>query len=311
MRALTTGTLLRTVGGFFVGARVRSSVPMTCRMLSADAGEAASAAAVRTVCSSPLWRTQAFVGGAWIDADDGATFDVLDPATGHTLCAVPDMGAAEATRAVDAAAAALPAWRAALPRERAAVLRAWYDAIVAETEMLATVMTLECGKPLAEARGEIAYAASFVKFYAEEATRVSGEVLSPNAPGRRLLVLKQPVGVCALITPWNFPAAMITRKAAPALAAGCTAVIKPGEDTPLTALVLAALAERAGVPEGVLSVVTASRGAAPAVGAALCDSKLVRKVVSEGAAREGEREGGRGGDGMEGEWGRESWRGGE
>ncbi|UUY10322.1 NAD-dependent succinate-semialdehyde dehydrogenase [Pseudomonas sp. J452] len=228
---------------------------------------------------SHLLRQQAYIDGAWCAADSGATLDVHDPASGALLGTVPLMGAAEAERAILAAQAALPAWQALTAGERARILRRWHDLLLAHEADLALLMTLEQGKPLAEARGEIAYAASYIEWFAEEAKRVYGDLI-PGAADKRLLVLKQGIGVCAAITPWNFPAAMITRKVAPALAAGCCMVLKPANETPFSALALAALAERAGVPPGVFSVVT---GDAQAIGVQLTGHPLVRKLSFTGS----------------------------
>ena len=208
-----------------------------------------------------LLRTKAYVDGEWIDADSGETIPVDNPATGETIAEVPRLGAAETRRAIEAAAAAFPAWSGLIAKERARILRAFADSMMAHQEELAVLMTLEQGKPLAESRAEIAYAASFFEWFGEEAKRVYGDTIPTFAPDRRILVLKQPVGVTVGITPWNFPAAMITRKAAPALAAGCTMVVKPAGQTPLSALALAELGERAGIPKGVLSVVTGDSAA--------------------------------------------------
>ena len=180
--------------------------------------------------SPEFLRQQCYVAGEWIDADDGATFEVTNPADGSVLGTVPRLGAGETRRAIDAAAAALPAWRALTGKERAAILRRWHDLMIEHTEDLALLMTLEQGKPMTESRGEIAYAASFIEWFAEEAKRVYGDVIPGHQPDKRIIVLKEPVGVVAAITPWNFPAAMITRKAGPALAAGCTFVIKPASE---------------------------------------------------------------------------------
>tara|TARA_R110002049_G_scaffold17675_3_gene68336 strand:- start:957 stop:2417 length:1461 start_codon:yes stop_codon:yes gene_type:complete len=236
------------------------------------------------VTQSDFFREQAFVDGEWIAADSGASFDVLDPATRERIGRVPDLGRAETQRAIDAAAAALPAWRAKLAGERAAILREWNRLILEAADDLAAIMTAEQGKPLFEARGEIVYAASFVEWFAEEARRIEGEIIPTPAADRRLLVLRQPVGVCAAITPWNFPAAMITRKVAPALAAGCTVVVKPAEQTPFSALALAVLAERAGFPKGVFNVVT---GDAPTIGGVLTASPVVRKLSFTGSTEVG------------------------
>jgi succinate-semialdehyde dehydrogenase/glutarate-semialdehyde dehydrogenase len=231
-----------------------------------------------------LFRTACYIDGAWCAADSGKTFPVFDPATGATLAEVPDMGAAETRRAVDAAAAALPAWRKKTAKERAQVMRRWFDAMMANEGDLAAILTSEQGKPLAEARGEIAYAASFVEWFAEEAKRVYGDVI-PSAQGdKRIVVLKEPIGVAAAITPWNFPSAMITRKVAPALAAGCTVVLKPAEQTPLSALAVAELAERAGIPRGVFNIVT---GDAPSIGGELTSNPKVRKLSFTGSTEVG------------------------
>jgi len=227
-----------------------------------------------------LLQSRCYVNGQWCDADSGASFAVLDPATGELLGTVPDMGAMEARRAIAAANAAWPAWRARSGKDRSAVLRRWFDLILAHGDDLALLMTSEQGKPLAEARGEVAYGASFVEWFAEEAKRVYGDTIPAPTPDKRLLVLKQPIGVCAAITPWNFPLAMITRKVAPALAAGCTVVVKPAEQTPLTALALAQLAHRAGLPPGVFNVLT---GDAPAIGGELTANPTVRKLSFTGS----------------------------
>lgn len=234
---------------------------------------------------STLLRTCAYIDGAWTEADDGTRFDVLNPADGGVLASVPDMGAAEARRAIEAAAAALPAWRARTAKERAAILRKWFELIMAHQEDLAVLMTSEQGKPLAEARGEVAYGASFIEWFAEEGKRVYGDVIPAHGADKRILVLKEPIGVVAAITPWNFPIAMITRKAGPALAAGCTMVIKPAEDTPLCALALAELAERAGLPKGVLNIVTTMKAAE--VGGELTANPIVRKLSFTGSTEVG------------------------
>jgi succinate-semialdehyde dehydrogenase/glutarate-semialdehyde dehydrogenase len=233
---------------------------------------------------STLLRSQACVNGQWVGADDGGIIPVHDPADGSVIAGVPRMGAGETRRAIEAAAAAWGAWRARTAKDRAAILRRWFELMLAHQEDLALIMTSEQGKPLAEARGEIAYAASFIEWFAEEGKRVYGETIPPPQGDRRLLVLKEPVGVCAAITPWNFPAAMVTRKAAPALAAGCTLVLKPAEQTPLSALALAELANRAGVPPGVLNVVT---GRPEAIGAELTSHPRVRKLSFTGSTEVG------------------------
>ncbi len=234
-----------------------------------------------------LLRSDALIDGAWTAADGGAVFEVRDPASGEKLASVPDMGAAETRRAVEAAERAWPAWRARSGKERAAVLRRWFELIMANVDDLGLMMTSEQGKPLAEAKGEVAYAASFVEWFAEEAKRVYGDTIPSPTSDKRIVVLKQPVGVCAAITPWNFPAAMITRKVAPALAAGCPVVVKPAEATPLTALALAELAQRAGFPAGVFNVVTGSAASAPKIGAELTGNPIVRKLSFTGSTEVG------------------------
>jgi succinate-semialdehyde dehydrogenase / glutarate-semialdehyde dehydrogenase len=231
-----------------------------------------------------LLRQQAYLSGQWCDADDGQTISVTNPATGEVIGSVPKMGAAETRRAIDAANAAWPAWRQKTAKERSAILRKWNDLMLANVDDLGLLMTAEQGKPLAEAKGEIAYAASFIEWFAEEGKRVSGETLQSPWPDRRLVVLKEPIGVCAAITPWNFPAAMITRKAGPALAAGCPMVVKPAESTPFSALALALLAERAGVSAGVFSVIT---GSSRAIGGEMTGNPIVRKLTFTGSTEVG------------------------
>jgi len=231
-----------------------------------------------------LFREQCYIDGAWVAADSKKTFSVDNPATAEIIGSVPDMGAAETKRAIEAADRAWPAWRAKTAKERAAILRKWFDLMMASQDDLGLILTTEQGKPLAEAKGEIAYGASFVEWFAEEAKRVYGDVIPQHQPDKRILVLKQPIGVSAMITPWNFPNAMITRKAAPALAAGCTVVIKPAEQTPFSALAMAELAERAGVPKGVFNVVT---GDAPTIGKEMCANPTVRKVSFTGSTEVG------------------------
>ncbi|KZE27303.1 NADP-dependent succinate-semialdehyde dehydrogenase [Crenobacter luteus] len=231
-----------------------------------------------------LFRQQAYIGGEWCDALDGARFAVTNPATGELLGHAPRMGKTETERAVAAANQAFAAWRAQPAKARAAVLRRWYELMLANADDLARIMTLEQGKPLAEARGEVAYAASFIEWFAEEAKRVYGDTIPAPTADKRLLVTKEPIGVTAAITPWNFPAAMITRKAAPALAAGCPMVVKPAEQTPFSALALAVLAERAGLPKGLLSVVT---GDAAAIGGVLTASPVVKKLSFTGSTEIG------------------------
>ena len=231
-----------------------------------------------------LLRRQSYIGGRWCDADAAGTLAVNDPATGARIGVVPLMGAAETQRAIEAANAAWPAWRKKTARERGAILRKWSDLMLAHADDLAAIMTAEQGKPLAEAKGEIVYAASFIDWFAEEGKRCYGDTIPSPVPSSRIVVTKEPIGVCAAITPWNFPAAMITRKAAPALAAGCTMVLKPAEATPLSALALAVLAERAGVPPGVLNVVT---GMPKEIGAVLTASPVVRKLSFTGSTEVG------------------------
>ncbi len=234
-----------------------------------------------------LFRQQAYIDGKWCDAESRATFSVHDPATGSQIGTVPNMGAAETRRAIEAARAAWPSWRAKTAKERAAIMRRWFELIIANTDDLALLMTTEQGKPLAEARGEVAYGASFVEWFAEEAKRAYGDVIPTVWPDRRLLVVKEPVGVCGAITPWNFPVAMIARKCAPGLAVGCPTVVKPAEQTPYCALALAELAERAGVPKGVFNVVTGDGEAAPAIGGELCANPIVRKLSFTGSTEVG------------------------
>ncbi len=243
--------------------------------------------AVGTTVAPDLLRTQGYVDGAWVDADSGETFPVVDPATGETIAAVPRMGVAETRRAIEAAERALPAWRGLLAKDRARILRTFADLMIEHEEDLSRLMTLEQGKPLAESRAEIAYGAAFLEWFGEEAKRVYGDTIPEPIPGRRILVLKQPVGVAAGITPWNFPSAMITRKAAPALAAGCTMVMKPAEQTPLSALALAELGERAGLPKGVLSIVTGDADDAPAIGGEMTSNPTVRKLGFTGSTAVG------------------------
>src|SRR5512135_407821 len=233
-----------------------------------------------------LLRQQCYVDGAWIDADAGGKVEVTNPATGEVLGTVPSLGAAETRRAIEAAAAAFPAWAAKTAKERAGILRRWNDLMLANADDLAMLMTAEQGKPLAEAKGEVAYAASFIEWFGEEAKRVYGHVIPGHQPDKRILVLRQPVGVVAAITPWNFPAAMITRKAGPALAAGCTFVCKPATQTPYSALAMAELAHRAGVPKGVLSIVT---GSASAIGGEMTSNPLVRKLTFTGSTEVGKK----------------------
>jgi succinate-semialdehyde dehydrogenase/glutarate-semialdehyde dehydrogenase len=228
-----------------------------------------------------LLRNQAYIDGQWIGAAN--RFDVTDPANGAAIASVPNLGADEAHAAIAAANAAFPAWAARTAKERAAVMRKWFELMQAHADDLATLMTAEQGKPLPEAKGEVMYGASFLEWFAEEAKRVSGDVMASTWSDKRMVVLKQPIGVCAAITPWNFPIAMITRKVAPAVAAGCTIVIKPAEQTPLSALALAELAQRAGLPAGVINIVTADAQRSIEVGKVLCDSPIVRHLSFTGS----------------------------
>lgn len=231
-----------------------------------------------------LFRTECVIAGEWRTASNGATIDVINPATGKAIGQVPDCTAEDTEQAIAAAAAALPEWRARPAAERAKLLERWSALLIEHTEDLARILTLEQGKPIAEARGEIAYGNSFIKWFAEEARRIGGTTIPSPTAGRRILVMKEAVGVCAVITPWNFPNAMITRKVAPALAAGCAVVIKPSDFTPYSALALVVLAEKAGIPAGVINVVT---GKPEAIGAALTASPVVRKLSFTGSTRVG------------------------
>ena len=238
-----------------------------------------------------LLKTDALLNGQWVKGSGGgvhpARFDVLDPSNGHKLADVANLGPADAEQAIAAANAAWPGWRSKTAKERSTILRRWFDLLMANQEDLARIMTAEQGKPFAEAKGEVAYGASFIEWFAEEAKRVNGETLPQFDNNRRLIVVKQPIGVCAAITPWNFPLAMITRKVGPALAAGCTVIIKPAELTPLTALAAAELAVRAGVPNGVLNMVTADSSNSIAVGKVLCASDVVRHISFTGSTEVG------------------------
>ncbi|MBK5255419.1 MAG: NAD-dependent succinate-semialdehyde dehydrogenase [Vicinamibacteria bacterium] len=233
---------------------------------------------------SSLLRTQAYVGGRWIGANSGAITVITNPATLRQIVMVPDMGAVETRRAIDAATEAFGAWRRRAAKDRANLLRRWFDLIMANQDDLALILTSEQGKPLTEAKGEIAYGASFIEWFAEEAKRVYGETIPATTADKRIQVRKEPIGVCAAITPWNFPTAMITRKVGPALAAGCTLVLKPAMQTPLSALALATLADRAGIPPGVFNVVT---GDALAIGGEMTSNPKVRKLTFTGSTRTG------------------------
>jgi succinate-semialdehyde dehydrogenase/glutarate-semialdehyde dehydrogenase len=233
-----------------------------------------------------LLRELCFIDGAWLGADDGGALDVKNPATAEKLGSIPNMGAAETRRAIAAAAAALPAWKARTAKERAVILRRWFDLLLEHQDDLATLMTAEQGKPLAESKIEIQYAASFIEWFAEEAKRLYGDIIPGHQNDKRIMVLRQPVGVVAAITPWNFPAAMITRKAGPALAAGCTLVCKPATQTPYSAFALAELADRAGVPKGVFNVIT---GSAAAIGGEMTANRAVRKLTFTGSTEVGKK----------------------
>src|SRR5438477_3618239 len=240
--------------------------------------------AVPSLKDPKLFHERAYIDGAWVDSDSRKRVDVDNPADGTIIGSIPDMGAAETKRAIAAAEAALPAWRGLAAKERSKILRKWFDLCIANADDLALLLTTEQGKPLAEAKGEIVYGASFIEWFAEEAKRVYGDVIPTPANDRRLLVIKQAIGVCGAITPWNFPNAMITRKVAPGLAAGCTFVLKPAEQTPFSALALAELAERAGFPKGVLNIVT---GDPVAIGQELCANPVVRKLTFTGSTEVG------------------------
>ena len=231
-----------------------------------------------------LFRETCYINGQWVGAGSNETIDVSNPATGEMLGTIPKMGADETRQAIEAANDAYPAWRAKTAKERAAILRKWFDLMMENQEDLAKMMTAEQGKPLKESMGEIVYAASFIEWFAEEGKRIYGDTIPQHAPGKRIVVTKEPIGVCAAITPWNFPAAMITRKCGPALAAGCTMVVKPATATPYSALALAELGERAGIPAGVFSVVTGSSGA---IGGEMTSNPIVRKLTFTGSTEIG------------------------
>ena len=233
---------------------------------------------------SSLFHDKCYIGGAWLDADSGESIPVNNPATGETLGTIPKMGAAETARAIKAANAAMPAWRAKTAKERSVILRKWFDLMLENQEDLAILMTKEQGKPLPEAMGEILYSASFIEWFAEEGKRIYGDVIPAPNSDWRIIVTKEPIGVCAAITPWNFPSAMIARKVGPALAAGCTMVCKPATATPFSALAMADLAARAGVPAGVFSVVTGSAGA---IGGEMTSNPIVRKLTFTGSTEIG------------------------
>ena len=232
-----------------------------------------------------LLATQGYLAGEWVDGEDGATFDVTNPARGDVIAKVADLSRAQTAQAIAAAEAAQKAWAAKTAKERANILRRWYDLMMENADDLGTILTAEQGKPLAEAKGEIGYGASFIEFFAEEAKRIYGETIPGHQPDKRIMVLKQPIGVAASITPWNFPNAMITRKAAPALAAGCSFVARPAAETPLSALVMGVLAERAGIPKGVLSIIPSSRSSE--IGKEFCENPAVRKLTFTGSTEVG------------------------
>ena len=233
-----------------------------------------------------LLRQQCYLNGQWLAADGAEVIDVTNPATGEKLGSIPRMGKDETRRTIEAANCALPAWRAKTAKERATILRRWFDLMMANQEDLAIIMTAEQGKPLAESRGEISYAASFIEWFAEEGKRIYGDTIPGHTADKRIVVIKEPIGVCAAITPWNFPAAMITRKAGPALAAGCTMVVKPATATPFSALALAELGERAGIPAGVFNVIT---GSAATIGNEMTGNPIVRKLTFTGSTEIGKR----------------------
>ena len=229
--------------------------------------------------------TQGYLAGEWVDGEDGATFDVTNPAKGDVIAQVADLSRAQTAQAIAAAETAQKEWAAKTAKERANILRRWYDLMMENADDLGTILTAEQGKPLAEAKGEIGYGASFIEFFAEEAKRIYGETIPGHQPDKRITVLKQPIGVAASITPWNFPNAMITRKAAPALAAGCSFVARPAAETPLSALVMGVLAERAGIPKGVLSIIPSSRSSE--IGKEFCENPAVRKLTFTGSTEVG------------------------
>ena len=234
-----------------------------------------------------LFRNQSYIDGEWAEADSGKRFDVDNPADGSIVGSVPQCGGEETRRAIAAANAALPAWRAMTAKQRSILLRKWYELMLQNADDLALILTTEQGKPIAEAKGEIMYGASFIEWFAEEGKRIYGDVIPPHLADKRLIIIKQPIGVTAAITPWNFPNAMITRKAAPALAAGCTMVIKPAEQTPFSALAMAELAHRAGIPKGVLNVVTGDANSSIAIGKEMCANPIVRKLTFTGSTEVG------------------------
>jgi succinate semialdehyde dehydrogenase (EC 1.2.1.16) len=241
---------------------------------------------LKSILKDPsLLATKAFVAGEWVDADDGSTFAVTNPARGDVICTVPDLGRAETARAIEAARVAMKDWAARTGKERAAVLRKWFDLMMENQDDLGAILTAEMGKPLAEAKGEIAYGAGFIEWFGEEAKRVYGETIPGHQRDKRITVIKQPIGVAASITPWNFPNAMIARKAGPALAVGCGFVCRPASETPLSALAMAVLGERAGLPKGILSVITSAK--ASDIGKEFCENHTVRKLTFTGSTEVG------------------------
>lgn len=243
---------------------------------------------IRNLLKDPsLFKESAFINGSWVNHSAGKTFAVTNPASNELIAEVSNLGPQEAELAITAAEQALQSWKNKTGKERASVMRKWFDLIIANTQDLATLMTLEQGKPLSESKGEVIYGASFIEWFAEEAKRVTGSIPSTTWSDKRIIVLKQAIGVCVAITPWNFPIAMITRKIAPAMAAGCTIVIKPAELTPLSALALAELAQRAGVPAGVINILTADAGQSIAIGKTLCESTVVRHLSFTGSTEVG------------------------
>ncbi len=245
-----------------------------------------TASDLRSMLKDPsLLVTKAFVAGEWVDADDGATFAVTNPARGDVICTIPDLGRAETARAITAANTAMKDWAARTGKERAAVMRKWIELMMANQDDLGAILTAEMGKPLAEAKGEVAYGASFIEWFGEEAKRIYGETVPGHQRDKRITVIKQPIGVVGSITPWNFPNAMITRKAGPALAAGCGFVARPAAETPLSALAMAVLGERAGLPKGILSVITSTKSSA--IGKEFCENHLVRKLTFTGSTEVG------------------------
>uniref|UniRef100_UPI00398F8E0F succinate-semialdehyde dehydrogenase, mitochondrial n=1 Tax=Pristiophorus japonicus TaxID=55135 RepID=UPI00398F8E0F len=258
-----------------------------CWMLTAAAGSRAGPRAHSSSAASGLLRSQAYIGGRWVEAGDGARFPVQDPTSGRQLAEVADCGPREAREAVRVAYGSWPSWRAATSKERSNLLRKWHDLMIKNKDELARLITAENGKPLQEAFSEILYAASFLEWFSEEARRVYGDVVPTSSPNRRILILKQPIGVASVITPWNFPSAMLTRKVGAALAVGCTVVVKPAEDTPLSALALAELADQAGVPAGVFNVIPSSKSNTPAVGEVLCTDPLVAIISFTGSTATG------------------------